>query len=323
MRTASGRRLSVTHRGIQIALGVIWLIDGILQFQTYMYSHAFVHDVLQGAAAGQPGVIGAPIRTFARFYGHDQPLWNTLAAEIQCVIGLGLIISRRSVRAALLLSFGWTLMVWWFGEGFGPLVNGGPVSPLMGAPGAVLVYGLIGALVWPAADRAETTRSDEPAPGGAGRFGPHGAHVVWTLLWLEAAVLWCLPINRSASAIHDQIASMAGASPAWLAGALSAAADAAQGHGALIATVLAVASVVIALGAWTRLRSIALTLGVALSLAYWVFGQSLGGPFWSGSATDVNCGPLFVLLAVTALAQPLRRRAASPAAAPREAVRVA
>jgi hypothetical protein len=314
-------RAVVTRRGIQITLGVIWLIDGILQFQTYMYSHAFVHDVLAGAAAGQPGVVGEPIKALAAFYGHDQPLWNTLAAEVQCLIGLGLIVSRRSVRTALLLSFGWSFMVWWFGEGLGPLVNGAPVSPLMGAPGAVMVYGLIGALVWPSAEaRQPNAPPDGPESSGSGLLGRYGPHAVWTLLWLEAAVLWCVPIDRSPSAIHDQIASMAGGSPAWLAGALTAVADAAQGHGVLIATVLAIVSVVIALTVWTRMRWVALGLGITLSLAYWVFGQSLGGPFWSGSATDVNSGPLFALLALTVLVQPLPQHTASPAGAPRKAV---
>jgi hypothetical protein len=298
-------RVRVTRRGLQISLGVIWLLDGILQFQSYMYSQAFVHGVLAAGGAGQPSFIGDPIRTFASFYGHDITLWNTLAAETQCAIGLGLILSRRTVRAALLISFGWAFVVWWFGEGFGPLVNGDPVSPLMGAPGAALVYGLIGALLWPRRGHDEQEAVD------GGLFGSHGGQLVWAVLWLEAGVLWFLNVNRSASAIHDQIVSMASGSPSWLAGALSSAASAAQGHGALIATVLGIVSILIALAVWTRLRIVALAIGIVLSLAYWIFGQSLGGPFWAGSATDVNSAPLFVLLAFTLVAQPLPRRVAA------------
>lgn len=309
-------RVRVTKRGLQIALGVIWLIDGVLQFQSYMYSSAFVHDVLDGAAAGQPSVIGAPIRTFASFYGHDLVLWNTLAAEIQCAIGLGLILSKRTVRAALVVSFGWTFMVWWFGEGFGPLVNGDPVSPLMGAPGGVLLYGLVGALLWP---RGGAKEGSDTFDGGL--FGRHGLQLVWTGLWLEAGALWFLNVNRSASAIHDQIASMAGGSPSWLAGAQTSVANAAQGHGVLIATILGVASIVIAASVWTRLRGLALAAGVLLSLAYWVFGQSLGGPFWAGSATDVNSAPLFVLLAIAFVAGPGSRNVIeSSAVAPSQVV---
>jgi hypothetical protein len=312
-------RVRVTQRGLQIALGIIWLIDGLLQFQSYMYSQAFPHDVLAGAAAGQPSFIGSPILTFARFYGHDLTLWNTLSAEIQCAIGLGLMVSRRTVRAALLVSFGWSFMVWWFGEGFGPLLNGAPASPLMGAPGAVLVYGLIGALVWP----RHRNGVDKTVEVDGGLLGRHGVALVWALLWLEAGALWFLHLNRSASAIHDQIASMASGSPSWLAGALNSAANDAQGHGVLIATVLGLASIVIALAVWTRLRTLALVIGAGLSLAYWVFGQSLGGPFWAGSATDLNTGPLLVLLAFTVAAQPLPRRVPASSQAPAGGMAVA
>src|ERR1700757_2906025 len=97
-------RLRITRRGIQIALGCIWLLDGLLQFQSYMYSHEFVSQVIEPTAKGQPGFISDPIVTVAHFYTHDLTLWNTLAAEIQCAIGLGLILSRRTVRPALLVS---------------------------------------------------------------------------------------------------------------------------------------------------------------------------------------------------------------------------
>ena len=55
---------------------------------------------------------------------------------------------RRTARPALVVSFAWAFVVWWFGEGFG-MIPMGMASPLTGAPGAVLLYGLIGLLVWP------------------------------------------------------------------------------------------------------------------------------------------------------------------------------
>ncbi len=310
-------RLRITRRGIQIALGGIWLLDGLLQFQSYMYTHAFIAEVIEPTAKGQPGLIGAPILTLAHLYGHDLTLWNTLAAEVQCAIGLGLILSRRTVRPALLVSFVWAFIVWWFGEGFGTILSGTPVSPLMGAPGAVLVYGLIGLLVWPKDPEGERSAAD------GGLLGDRGGLVVWSLLWLEAAVLWLLRVDRSKGAIHEQISGMAAMSPHWLATAQSSVAKSAGGHGVTIATLLALASALIALGVWTRLRPGALAAGATLSLAYWVFGQSLGGPFWGGNATDVNTGPLLVLLALTLMPQlgaarrPERARApATPADRP-------
>jgi hypothetical protein len=123
---AVSRLPRVTVRGIQIALGCLWLLDGLLQFQSYMYTHAFVSQVLEINAAGQPSFVGGPILTLAHLYGRDLALWNTLAALTQCMIGLGLIINQRTVRLALLASFGWAFMVWWFGEGFGMLLSGAP-----------------------------------------------------------------------------------------------------------------------------------------------------------------------------------------------------
>ena len=295
------RRPRITRRGIQIALGCIWLLDGLLQFQSFMYTHAFIDNVILPTAQGQPGVISDPITTIGNFYGRDLTLWNTIAAEVQCVIGLGLLASRRTVRPALFLSFLWAPIVWWLGEGFGTILSGAPVSPLMGAPGAVIVYALIGALVWP---RRDETEAHDAAPVDGGLLGRRGGRVVWSVVWLEAAVLWLLDVDRSRTAIHDQISGMASASPHWLASVMNPIANDAQGHGVAIATILAVVSILIALGVWwAPARTGALALGIVLALAYWLFGQALGGPFWAGQATDVNTAPLLVLLAVTVYGQ--------------------
>jgi hypothetical protein len=285
------KRLRVTRRGVQIALGCIWLLDGLLQFQSYMYTHAFLKEVIEPTATGQPGFISQPILTFAHFYGHNMTLWNTLSAEIQCAIGLGLIVSRRTARPALAVSFVWAFVVWWFGEGFGTILSGAPVSPLMGAPGAVFVYAMIGLLVWPKDD------NPDGAPVDGGLLGRFGGRIVWSLIWVEAAVLWMLHVDRTKEALKEQISSMAEASPHWLASVQHSLAGGLGGDGVTVATVLAIASLLIAAGVWTRLAPAALAVGAALSLAYWLYGQSLGGPFWIGNATDVNTGPLLVLLA--------------------------
>src|SRR5271170_3192729 len=142
-------RPAVTTRGIQIALGLIWLLVGLFQLKSFMYTHGIVTEVFGPAAEKQWSIVGGPMKTIDSFYGRDLTLWNTLAAEIQCAIGLGLILSRKTVRAALLVSFGWALVVWWFGEGFGGLTSNTLPAPLMGAPGAVIIYAIIGLLVWP------------------------------------------------------------------------------------------------------------------------------------------------------------------------------
>jgi hypothetical protein len=291
MSAAFGGRVRITTRGIQIALGLIWLLDGLLQFQSFMYTHNFITEVIEPSAEGQPGFIGGPIHTFAHFYGHDLTLWNTLAAEIQCAIGLGLILSKKTVEAALLVSFVWALVIWWFGEGFGGLTSHTEPSPLMGAPGAVIIYAIIGLLVWP------TNKQDGRSPADRGPLGDRGGLYTWSGLWGMSAVLWLLNVNRASGATHEMIKGMAEASPHWLATFQNSVGDHTQGHGATIAIGLAIISLAVAFGVWTPSRWGALVLGIVISLAYWVFGQSLGGPFWIGNATDVNAGPLFVLLA--------------------------
>lgn len=77
---------------------------------------------------------------------------------------------------------------------------------------------------------------------------------------------------------------------------MNAAAGAAAGRGGGIAVALAVVSVAVGLGAFSQYLPFFLAVGTALSLAYWVLGEGLGG-IPSGTATDPNAGPLFVVLA--------------------------
>ena len=286
-------RFSITRGGLRITLGLIWLLDGALQFQSFMYSKGFLSEVIEPSAEGQPSWIGHPILSAAHFVGHDLTLWNTLFALVQVGIGLGLIF-RRTACPALLASFGWALVVWWFGEGFG-MIPMGMASPLTGAPGAVLLYGLIGLLVWPT-EEAER----DGASAGAGLIGERGGLIVWSLLWAGATALWCLSVNRTAGATSEALKAASGNSMHWLANVQGSLAASSAGHGETIAVVLAILSLVIAVGVWTRLRSEALLLGALLSIAYWALGQSLGG-LTTGKATDPNAGPLFVLLALALL----------------------
>jgi hypothetical protein len=326
-------RFSITRDGLRITLGLIWLLDGALQFQSFMYSQGFLKEIIEPSAAGQPAWIGWPIVSAAHFAAHNLTLWNTLFALVQVGIGLGLLF-LRSTRPALVVSFAWAFVVWWVGEGFG-MIAMGMASPLTGAPGAVLLYCLIGLLVWPRDEAEEIEGTDRPAgpmaaasgsasPGsaslgsrahvgtsaGAGLIGERGGLVVWSLLWLGATALWCLSVNRAADATSEALKTAAGNSMHWLASLQSSLAHISAGHGEAIAVVLAILSLAIAVGVWTRFRREALLLGVLLSIVYWALGQSLGG-LTTGHATDPNAGPLFVLLALALLP---RRRVSEGAA---------
>ncbi len=304
-----GGRPFVTTRGIQIALGLVWLLDGLFQFKSFMFTHSIVTEVFEPAMHGQPSFIGDPMRTFDDFYGRDLTLWNSLSGEIQIAIGLALLSSKRLVKPALTVSFGWAIFVWWFGEGFGGLTSNTLPAPLMGAPGAVILYAIIGLLVWP------TEKQEGRSPTSLGPLGDRGGLYFWSGLWVISAGLWLANVNRAKEATHGMITEMAEASPHWLAKIQDSLAKHTVGHGSTIAIVLAVLSLAVAIGVWTPLRWPALAVGIVLSLAYWLYGQDLGGPFWSEGATDFNAGPLFVLLACALLPIAQYARAAEPAPA--------
>ncbi len=306
-----GGRPLVTARGIQIALGVVWLLDGLFQFKSFMFTHGIVTEVFEPAMHGQPAFIGEPMRTLDDFYGRDLTLWNTLSGEIQVAIGLALICSRRLVKPALAVSFAWAIYVWWFGEGFGGLTSNTLPAPLMGAPGAVILYAIIGLLVWP------TDRREGRSPAALGPLGDRGGLYLWSGLWVISAGLWLANVNRAKEATHGMITEMAEASPHWLARIQDSLAKHTVGHGSTIAIVLAIVSLAVAFAVWTPLRWPALVVGIVLSLAYWLYGQDLGGPFWSEGATDFNAGPLFVLLAVALL--PVAQLVTSSQRAPEQA----
>lgn len=289
-------------RTVQVVLGLTWILAGALQYQPFMYSKGFVSQIIAPVAQGQPGWIGGSITWSVHVMSHHLVLYNAVFATIQILIGVG-VLFRRSVKVSLIVSFAWVLGVWWFGEGLG-MIPMGMASPLTGAPGAVLLYGLVGALVWPAepkAPYAETGPDEDRGTPAAGWTAPAG-RLVWAALWFLAAALWLLPANRAASSFHDTVQS---ASYGWLGGAQHSFADASNGHGLGIAIGLATVSVLVGLGVFipATVRP-ALLVGAAISLAYWAFGQSFG-LITTGTATDINAGPLFVLLALRLWVDPV------------------
>ncbi len=161
-RDTIASRLHLNRHVTQIALGVLWIIDAGLQFQPRMFGNGFVTMVIAPNAAGQPSVVASSIDHMSHFLSHDVALWNTVFGLAQLAIGVGILL-RRTRKAALLGSFSWAFGVWWFGEGFGGILTG-HASALMGAPGAVVLYAVVGLLVWP---RTGDDRTDEPVPAPA------------------------------------------------------------------------------------------------------------------------------------------------------------
>jgi hypothetical protein len=287
----AGHRLDA-RRTLQLALAAIWLLDAVLQYQSFMFGKGFT-QMIGGTATGNPGVIARPITWNATLVEHHQVLINTLFATIQLLIGLG-IAFRPTVRLALGASIPWAVGVWWFGEGLGGVLSG-TASPLNGAPGAVIIYALLAVLLWPA------DRSGEPAPFTAARaVGAHIARALWLVLWLSLAYFALTPANRAPQAVNGMIAAMQSGEPGWLASIDKGAASLVAGQGLAASVTLAAALVVIALGVYLPAPAAraTLVLAVAVAAVIWVFGEAFGATL-TGGGTDPNSGPLLALLALT------------------------
>ena len=292
------------RRLLQLALAGIWLLDGVLQYQAFMFSKGF-SDMISGTASGNPGAVASPITWNASLVQHHLVLLNAIFATIQLLLGIG-IAWRPTVRVALAASIAWALGVWWFGEGLGMVLTSA-ASPVNGAPGAVVLYALLAVLLWPAG------RPGRLAPFTAARaVGAPVARALWLVLWLSLAWFALLPGNRAPQALHDMIAGMADGEPGWLAALDRGAASLVAHQGLAVSVVLAIALVIVAAGVYLPAPYArgTLVLAIVIAAVIWVFGEAFG-VIMTGGGTDPNSGPLLALLALAYW--PARAVATAPA----------
>jgi len=274
-------------RWLRLGLAATWLLDAVLQLQSFMFTKGF-GQTLAATAPGNPAVVAGPINWSARLIeGH--PAWTNAAfSTVQLLLAAG-IAWRPTVKAGLAASVVWSFGIWWLGEGLGGVLNG-TASTASGAPGAVILYALLAVLLWPA-DRDVAFEAARP-------FGINPARLLWLTLWGSLAWFAITGANRAPQGLHDMVAGMADGEPGWLAAIDRGAAALLAGQGALASAVLALVCCTIAGGIflaayWARA---AVLLGVVMSVAIWVVGENAGAIF-AGSATDPNSGLLLVLVA--------------------------
>jgi hypothetical protein len=282
------------RRSLQLALGVIWLLDAALQYQPYMFTKAFPREVLAPTGPGNPGWIAHPVQWAAHLTAEHVVFFNALFATIQLLIALAFF-SRRTVRLALVGSLVWALGIWWMGEGIGGLFAG-PQSPVAGAPGAAVLYALISVLLWPRDD----TEAEDTVGSVATRSSLHAvaARVVWLVVWGGFAFESLQAVNRAPSALRDMVAGMADGEATWLQSVDHGFAAALAHHGTEVSIALAIGFILIALSAFGTAGIIksGLVLAIVISALIWVIGENLG-EISTGTATDPNTGPLLILLA--------------------------
>ncbi len=280
------------QRTFQLLLATVWLLDAVLQLQPFMFtrgSNGF-SGMLGGLAPGNPHWIEHTITWNASVVYHQPIVTNTIFASIQFLIAFG-IISRRTLKPALVLSIGWALAVWWFGEGLGGVFLGG-ATPFGGGPGGVLFYAVLAVLLWP------SEGSDRPFVA-ARTVGVTAAKAIWVAVWGLLAVLALVGSGRSPQALHDLVAGLNSGQPGWLAHIDRYTESLFLHHGTPLAVLLAVICVVVALGVFLPPAGAQFTIAVAVVTfaLIWVAVENFGG-ILAGSATDPNSGLLVILLAL-------------------------
>ena len=277
--------MRITRRTLQLALAALWLLDGALQCQPFMFTKAFGGGELAATGAGQPGIVSGPVHWASDIVIAHPVLTNSIFAVVQLGLGLGLL-WRRSVRWTLLASIGWAVSVWWLGDELGGLTTGETL--LTGAPGAALLYAAVALLAFP--DRngnSQTSPSSWAIP-------------TWATLWAMAVGLQLAAGNNTGRTFASTLADAGSNAGGWI-GRI----DAHLSH--LRISNVAVAAVIatfVLVTLWSlipgRSRQLSVIAGTAIALASWLLLQGLG-ELTSGHATDPNTGPLIVLLGLAVI----------------------
>ena len=284
-------RLRVTRRTLQVVLGLFWLLDGGLQFQPFMLRASFAREVLAPVGDGQPHFVAGPVHWAANLIAAHPVAWDVPFASIQLLLGLAMLVPRTA-RLALAPSLPWALGVWFFGEGLSGLASGN-ASLITGAPGSVVIYGVLALAAWP-----RRGRSDVPPA----RRLP----LAWAAFWVGGAVLQALPLNNKGADVSSAILAFGG--PGWLASFQASLAGWVGHHGVAAVVVLVAVEALIGIAAlFRRTLTVSAVVGLLAVLAIWVIGQDFG-QLYTGQATDPNTGLIVTVMAVGLLAHYCRRR---------------
>ncbi len=316
-----------SKRFVHIALGCLWLLDGALQLQHQMFTGAFASQVIDPATQGQPLFVSGPTHFFVRIFLLHPAVFNSLVALIQLGIGVA-ILWKRTTKWGLLASVVWGSFVWAIGEGYGGIFSH-QTSLIMGAPGAALIYVLLALASLPSATPKDAKPKDRAII--ARQPVAYWLILVWSLVWL-GGVYWQLTATGM-NTVWGQISMFLGNSqgaPTWLAyidvhmGVLINYFGGAYGNQTATSMHMSMSQMAempiktstvnwftpttvilmffAAAGVYVKglVRKVSIGIGIALSLLFWVTGQSLGG-YYTGLATDPNTGPLLVLLGIAIL----------------------
>ncbi|HEY3610737.1 MAG TPA: SCO family protein [Pseudonocardiaceae bacterium] len=266
---------------LRIVFGVLWIFDGLLQAQPRM-AGGLSSQVIEPVASASPGWVQNVVNFGGTIWTYHPVQAAAAAVWIQIGIGVWLIASATgwSSRLAGLASVGWGLVVWVFGEAFGGVFAPG-LTWLSGAPGAVILYVVAGALIALPLRAWAGQRLGRLLLAGAGVF------------WLGMALLQALPVNgfwHGDGTLTNMVSSMANVTqPHAQATMLAAFATFTSTNAFAVNLVVVIA--LTALGAVfisgrQRLLRVAVPVATVFCLTVWVLVQDLGFP--GGLGTDPN-----------------------------------
>jgi hypothetical protein len=86
-----------------VALGVLWLLDGALQLQPFMFTADFAQQVVAPSGQDQPAWVSVPTDFFAGLIAAYPVPMNLGFALLQLALGVGFLIPRL-VRLAIVVS---------------------------------------------------------------------------------------------------------------------------------------------------------------------------------------------------------------------------
>ncbi len=285
---ARGRRL------LRVGFGLLWIFDGILQAQPKM-AGGLATQVIQPTAAASPGWVQHLVNWGGTAWSYHPIQAGAASVWIQVGIGGWLIVSSRGSwsRLAGAASVGWGLIVWIFGESFGGIFAPG-LSWLTGAPGAVLLYAVAGALIALPEGAWRSPRLGRLLLAGAGLFF---AGMAVLQAW-PGRGFWQGTVGGKPGTLAGMVNTMSGTpQPRFLSSLLSGFGSFTARHGFAVNLVVVIALAalgVIFLTGRPRLVRYAVWSGIVFCLADWVLVQDLG--FLGGLGTDPNSMIPLVLL---------------------------
>ena len=289
---AAATRLSepAGRKFLRIAFGLLWLLDGLLQAQSAM-PLGMPSGVIEPAAAGSPSWVHSLVNVGVTIWS-DHPV-QAAASAIWIQVGIGMLLlfapRGRWSRAAGGVSAGWACVVWVFGEAFGGIFAPG-ASWAVGAPGAVVFYGLAGLLLMAPESAWRGTRLGRLVTGTIGLFF---AGMALLQAW-PGRGSWQGGTGSHAGNLVAMVRTMSTTpQPHFLSSWLLAFASFDGAHGwavnLFLVGALSVVAVGLVAGSWARWPPAVLgatTVAVALCLADWVLVQDFG--FLGGVGTDPN-----------------------------------